>query len=145
MMKTSLHAYTSQLQTKADTPGPDQRLAKTMFQNFLDVSNKLSGRWIFSGVSQKTYVLSNQEFHASICRRNTFVNKDIPQHDRQSKPCSKKCFRYYYYRLWRWFFTPVNPSHRQLWQLWPNDNGHRSLTNRGSRVSSSPTREPLWV
>ena len=51
-----------------------------MSQNFLDVSNKLSGSWIFSGVSQKAYVLSNQEFQASICRRNTFVNKDIPQH-----------------------------------------------------------------
>ena len=48
-----------------------------MFQNYLDVCNKLSGRWIFSGVSQKTYVLTNQEFQASICRRNTFVNKDI--------------------------------------------------------------------
>ena len=79
-MKTSLQTYTSQLQAKADTPGPDQHVAKTIFQNFLDVSNKLSGSWIFSGASQKAYILSNQEFQASMCRRNTFVNKDIPQH-----------------------------------------------------------------
>ena len=79
MMKPALDAYTLQLQAKADAPGPDQHFAKIMFQNYLDVCNKLSGRWIFSGVSQKTYVLTNQEFQASICRRNTFVNKDIPQ------------------------------------------------------------------
>ena len=46
MMKPSLDAYNFQLQTKADIPGPDQHFAKTMFQNFLDLSNKLSGSWI---------------------------------------------------------------------------------------------------
>ena len=80
MMKPSLEAYTLQLQVKADAPGPDQHSAIIVFRNFLDVCNKYSGKWIFSGVSQKTYVLSNQEFQASICRRNAFVNKDIPQY-----------------------------------------------------------------
>ena len=79
MMKPALDAYTLQLQAKADAPGPDQHFAKIMLQSYLDVRNKLSGRWIFSGVSQKTYVLTNQELQASICRRNAFVNKDIPQ------------------------------------------------------------------
>ena len=70
MMKTSLHAYTSQLQTKADAPGPYQRFAKTMLQSFLDVSDKLSGSWISSGVSQKTYI------YRSGVDCNGWTNKD---------------------------------------------------------------------
>ena len=80
MMKPALIAFHSQLQIEADSPGPNQQFAKTVFRNLLDVSNKFSGRWLFAGASQKSYIFSNQEFQASLCRRNTFVNKDIPQY-----------------------------------------------------------------
>ena len=79
-MKPALTAFHSQLQIEADSPGPNQQFAKTAFRNLLDVSNKFSGRWLFAGASQKSYIFSNQEFQASLCRRNTFVNTDIPQY-----------------------------------------------------------------
>ena len=85
IMKPSLDAYIFQLQTKADALGPDQSYAKMTFRNFLDVRIKLLGRWIFSGVSQQAYILTNQEFQASMRRRDAFVNKDIPQYSEYTK------------------------------------------------------------
>ena len=47
-------------------------------------------------------------------------------------------------QLWRGLLTPVNPSHRQLRQLSPNDNELRTLTNRRLRMSNPSSHEPLW-
>ena len=92
LRKSTLSRLLERLKQESDQAGP-RSVEQIRYRNFLSNNNETSGLWLRPYMMSKDHRLSNEEFKAALCRRNTIENPSIPKSNPQRGEHANNAFR----------------------------------------------------